>query len=231
MIFSPENIHLVEKIEVVLRGKFCYTISVLIQILFANPFLFLTIAAAVLLALSVHEYFHAWTAYSLGDPTAKNAGRLTVNPLAHLDPIGTFLIFIVGIGWGKPVPINPANFKNQKRGELLVGLSGPASNFLMALAAGLFIRFFEISNPGFFIFLSFFVWINLVLSLINVLPIPPLDGSHMLFALPLPESAKFFLAKNSLLFLISLFLIIWFVGFSFILRPIYELIAGMPSPF
>jgi Zn-dependent protease len=101
----------------------------LIEILFINPIIYLMIAISILLAFSIHEYSHAQAAYSLGDPTPKYAGRLTVNPLAHFDPFGTLLIFIIGIGWGKPVPFNPYNLRNQRWGPALVGLSGPTSNF------------------------------------------------------------------------------------------------------
>ncbi len=198
----------------------------LIRLLFENPLLFLMVAVAILLALSIHEYFHAWTAFYLGDPTAKYAGRLTINPIAHLDPLGTLLLFFVGIGWGKPVPINPLNFKDRKKGDLLVGLAGPGSNFLMALAVGLILRFIEISNPGLVFFLAFFVWINLVLGLINMIPVPPLDGSHILFALPISENIKILLVKNSLLLLLLAIFFVWFVGFPFILRPLFSLITG-----
>jgi len=203
----------------------------LVSLLFESPLLFLMVAVAILLALSIHEYFHAWTAYFLGDPTAKYAGRLTINPIAHLDPMGTLLLFFIGIGWGKPVPINPLNFRDRKRGDLLVGLAGPGSNFLMALAVGLILRFIEISNPGLVFFLAFFVWINLVLGLINMMPVPPLDGSHILFALPISENIKILLVKNSLILLFLAIFFVWFIGFPFILRPLFTLITGFLPPF
>lgn len=203
----------------------------LIQLLFTEPLLFLIIVLAILLAISIHEYFHAWMAFYLGDPTAKLQGRLTINPLAHLDPMGTLLLFLIGIGWGKPVPFNPLNLKYQKRGELLVGLAGPFSNFLAALIVGLFLRFFEPINPGFFLFLSFFVWINIVLGVFNLMPIPPLDGSHILFAFISSEEIKFQLIKNSLIFLIIVILFMRFIGFPFIIEPLYSLIVSAPPPF
>ncbi len=122
----------------------------LIQILFENPVLFLIIATAIIFALAIHEFFHAWMAYYLGDNTAKDQGRLTINPLVHLDPFGTLLLFIVGIGWGKPVPFNPHNLRDQKWGPALVALAGPASNFGMAVTLGLILRFIEIPNPYLF---------------------------------------------------------------------------------
>ncbi len=204
----------------------------LIQLLFVNPLMFVIVAAAILLALSLHEYFHAWTAYFLGDPTAKEQGRLTINPLAHLDPLGTILLFIVGIGWGKPVPFNPYNLRNQKYGPALVALAGPASNFMMALIVGLLLRFIVISNPALFFFFSFFVWINLILGVFNLMPIPPLDGHHILFAiLPLSEQTKIFLSQNGLLLLLGVIFFMIYIGIPFILEPLFVLITGMPLLF
>ncbi len=202
----------------------------LITILFTNPTLFLIVATAILLALSLHEYFHAWTAYFLGDSTAKNEGRLTINPLAHLDPMGTILILIAGIGWGKPVPINPYNLRNQKWGSALVALAGPASNFSMALIVGLVLRFLPIPNLAIFYFCSFFVWINLVLGFFNLMPIPPLDGSHIFSTIfGLSEKTKIFLAQNSLFMLLGSVFFMMYIGIPFILGPLFTLITGLPS--
>ena len=142
---------------------------------------------AILLAITVHEFAHAWMADRLGDPTAKLNGRLTMNPLAHLDPIGTIFLFLVGFGWGKPVPINDNNLKNPKIDEVKISLAGPASNLIIAIILGLIIRIIplgtEIIN-----FLVYIILINLVLMTFNLLPIPPLDGSHIL---------RLFLSENS----------------------------------
>lgn len=124
----------------------------LISVLFSNPLAFLMIAVAILFALSLHEFFHAWAAFVLGDPTAQKEGRLTINPISHLDPLGTLLLFLVGIGWGKPVPFNPYNLKDQKWGPALVSLAGPASNLTVALLVGLTLRFIGPIDPA----LSFF---------------------------------------------------------------------------
>jgi Zn-dependent protease len=133
-----------------------------------------------------HEYCHGWMANFLGDPTAKYAGRLTLNPLRHLDPMGTviiplFLLFFLGgfIGWAKPVPYNPNNLRDQKYGSAKVGGAGPGANFLIALIFGLFLRF---SPPAGFLYLAFawIVYINIFLGLFNLIPIPPLDGSKLL---------------------------------------------------
>lgn len=199
----------------------------LIQILFQDPVLFLIIAVAIIFALSVHEFFHAWMAYYLGDNTAKDQGRLTINPLAHLDPFGTLLIFIAGIGWGKPVPFNPYNLRNQKWGPSLVSLAGPGSNFLMALLVGLSLRFLELDNFALIFFLSFFVWINLILGVFNLMPIPPLDGSHIFFALfPSLEHIRDSFARGGFLFLIGVIFFMIYIGIPFIVRPLYILITG-----
>jgi len=140
----------------------------------------------IIFSAIIHEYCHAWAAYAQGDHTAKNEGRLTLNPIPHLDMLGTVIIpflmlfFANGfIGWAKPVPINPYNFKNQKWGITIVSLAGPASNFLIALILGLLIRFSVF--PFLILPLGFIVYINIFLALFNLIPVPPLDGSKLLF--------------------------------------------------
>lgn len=202
----------------------------LLQLLFQDPIVFFIVFISIILAISIHEYFHAWTAYSLGDPTAQYQGRLTVNPLAHLDPLGTILLLIVGFGWGKPVPFNPYNLRNQKWGPAIVGLAGPVSNFFMALIIGLILRFFPISNSDFYLFLGLFVWINLILGIFNLIPIPPLDGSHI-FLTAAPAKVKIFFMKNNLLLIIGIIFFLYYFGFDFIIRPLYTLITGAPPLF
>jgi Zn-dependent protease len=152
------------------------------------PFI-LMIAPPILIALTFHEFAHAYVANKLGDPTAKDMGRLTLNPLTHLDIVGTIMVFLIHIGWAKPVPVNPLNFRNPKRDLLWVSLAGPMSNILLAFIAGLIFRLFNIdySNPKEFstmgiipFMLAFSVLINLILAFFNILPIPPLDGSKIL---------------------------------------------------
>ncbi len=149
----------------------------------------------IILSAIVHEYAHAWAALRQGDPTAKYAGRLTLNPIPHIDLWGTvimplFLLLFFGafFGYAKPVPINPYNFRDQKRGIIWVSLAGVGANFLIAVALGLFIRFV----PGFFLnpFLSLIVIINIWLGLFNLFPFPPLDGSQLLMALADFKSRK-----------------------------------------
>jgi len=143
-------------------------------------------------SVSLHELFHGWTAYRLGDPTAKLMGRLTLNPIAHIDPIGTlllpFLMFLFTgfvFGYAKPVPINPANLHDPKRDMILIGLSGPAANFLLALVFSLMIKAGLLTGlltslSIIYVLLRFGIIINLILAIFNLVPIPPLDGSRVL---------------------------------------------------
>lgn len=205
----------------------------LIQLLFLNPVVYLMWAVAILLGFTIHEYSHAQAAYLLGDPTAKSQGRLTINPMAHIDPIGTLLIFIMGIGWGKPVPFNPYNLRNQKWGGALVALAGPASNFLMAITIGILLRFLPFSNPGLILFFSIFIWLNVLLGVFNLLPVPPLDGSHILLAI-LPRSLENFkrvVLLNSPFLIFFAILFMFYIGYPFIAGPLFTLITGMPLPF
>lgn len=149
-------------------------------------------APAILFALTVHEYAHGWVADRLGDPTAREAGRLTFNPLAHLDPIGTLMLFLVHFGWAKPVPVNPYNLRNPKRDMIWVSLAGPVANILLAVLCaqvlkGLFSM--GITSDVLFRMLYYGVLINLILAVFNLIPIPPLDGSKILMGLLPPEQA------------------------------------------
>ncbi len=175
----------------------------------------LLIAPPILLALTFHEYAHAYVADKYGDDTAKQSGRLTLNPLAHLDPLGTIMIFIVHFGWAKPVPVNPYKLKNPKKDMLWISASGPLANMILALMSGILLRFiFSIvgapdqhSIIGLLIFMVVMsMQINLALAIFNVLPIAPLDGSKILFGL-LPskhEGTIYFLNRYGPFILIGL---------------------------
>lgn len=140
---------------------------------------------AFLMAIAVHECAHAYVADKLGDPTAKNAGRLTLNPLAHLDPIGTLMLIFVHVGWANPVPINPYNLKNPRRDQVLIALAGPFSNLLWAILAAIIGPVLITLSQGQFlqhilmIFIQVFVFSNVMLMVFNLLPFPPLDGSRL----------------------------------------------------
>ena len=153
----------------------------------------------LLFALTVHELAHGWVAFRLGDPTAKLAGRLTMNPLKHLDPLGVLAFVIMKIGWAKPVPVDPRYFRNPQKDMLLVALAGPGANVLLALASALLARVL-VSVPVLPLFvlqplvgmLVASVWINIMLAVFNIIPIPPLDGSKVLMGVLPPEAARSF---------------------------------------
>ncbi|MCD5397177.1 MAG: site-2 protease family protein [Candidatus Pacebacteria bacterium] len=205
----------------------------IILLLFTNPLLFFMVVVSIVFALTIHEYSHAQVADSLGDHTARHQGRLTINPLAHLDPFGTLLLLLVGFGWGRPVPFNPFNLRNQKWGPGLIALAGPFSNFLMATIVGLSLRFFEMPNIALVIFFSVFIWLNILLGVFNLMPIFPLDGSHILSALfpRFSEKVKAIFSQQPFLAIPVIILFMFFIIIPFVCRPLFELITGMPSPF
>ena len=155
---------------------------------------------AVVVGLVIHELAHAYTAYRLGDSTAKDEGRITLNPLKHLEPLGFFLIVIAGFGWAKPVLFNPENLKNKHRDEILISLAGPFSNFLLGILfmlmarAFYFFEFFNSTDTGLFIVNLVILWgvINFGLFIFNLLPIPPLDGSHLYTTFLKQTNPRFF---------------------------------------
>jgi Zn-dependent protease len=156
-----------------------------------DPATIITIAIFLLVAFPIHEFFHALVAYRLGDSTAKYAGRLSLNPIVHFDPVGGGLLAITMLlgnfvfGWAKPTPINPYNMRYGHRGEALVALAGPASNAVMAIAAAIPLRFVIATGmvvPDLVVqVLYLFVYVNVILAIFNLVPIPPLDGSKLLF--------------------------------------------------
>jgi Zn-dependent protease len=157
----------------------------------------LIILSIVILIFSVilHEVSHGYMADFLGDPTARLSGRLTLNPLKHLDPIGSIIVPLITslagftFGWANPVPYNPYNLKNRRTGEFLIAAAGPASNLLIALIFGTALRFIATSAPAAIPFMTIFTYIvliNIVLAVFNLIPLPPLDGSKLLFSV-LPE--------------------------------------------
>ena len=197
----------------------------------------------LLFSVVIHEVSHGVMALHLGDPTAKYAGRLTLNPLKHLDPIGSVIlpIFLIlmaklmggGIifGWARPVPINPYNFRDQKYGSAKVALAGPGSNLALALVFGLALRFFPILDilPGLSLMFSYIVYINILLAVFNLLPIPPLDGSHILFTfLPYSmQNLKIILSQFGL-FILLFIIFFFFHWLTLIINWIFTLIVGTP---
>ena len=166
---------------------------------------------AILIVITVHEYFHGYVAYRLGDPTAKFSGRLSLNPIKHLDLFGFLAFLVFRFGWAKPVPINPYNFRDMKKGMLYTSLAGPLSNFLFAIPIGILLRIF----PGLLRYdvllpiggiLGFTVFYSLILCAFNLIPIPPLDGSKILFSLLPPSyaSVEYWLERYGFMLLIGL---------------------------
>ena len=176
--------------------------------------------ASVLLCLTVHETCHGLAAYALGDPTARRAHRLSLNPLRHIDWFGLLMMFAVGFGWAKPVPVNPNYFKKPKQGMALTALAGPVSNFLLALLTLLAARIFcdvaaySETNQSILDFLLMVAVLSIGLGLFNLVPIPPLDGSKVLFAV-LPDRAYNQLMRYERYGMLVLFALVFFdVGSS-----------------
>ena len=171
--------------------------------------------AAVLLCLTVHETCHGLAAYALGDPTARQAHRLSLNPLRHIDWFGLLMMFLAGFGWAKPVPVNPNYFKKPKQGMALTALAGPMSNFLLALIMLLAARIFcdvaaySEANQRILDFILMVAILSIGLGLFNLVPIPPLDGSKVLFAV-LPDRAYDQLMRYERYGMLVLFALVFF---------------------
>lgn len=168
-----------------------------IRELFTDPLRLLYVLPAILIGLTVHEWAHAFAAYKMGDPTAKNLGRMTLNPLAHIDPFGFLMLIVVGFGWARPVPVNPRNFKNFRRDDIIVSLAGIAANCVVAFLATLIFYFGAykwnlLGNAAFTGIMTGVIGINLSLMLFNLLPIHPLDGSHVAESLFYRRAPRFF---------------------------------------
>lgn len=199
---------------------------------------FIFAIAVLIMSVVVHEVSHGYAANSLGDPTAKHAGRLTLNPLKHLDMFGSvivpFITYTLGgfiFGWAKPVPYNPYNLKSQKWGPGIVGAAGPLSNFILAGAFGLVIRLgadIPFFTPAFFEMAGLIVFINLILGMFNLVPIPPLDGSKVLFSfLPYKlHNIEAFLERWGFVFLL-IFIFFFFQRLLPIVLFFFKLFTGM----
>jgi len=167
----------------------------LLKLLTRDPLAFAFVAIPLLFSVIIHEVAHGWVAYKMGDPTAKWSGRLTFNPLKHLDPIGTLMLFIAGFGWARPVPVNFNNIADRRKGLIFVSSAGILANILFAFFALLFIRLLSASSSGTaFILVYYVVQINLTLAALNLIPIPPLDGSKILMGM-VSEKTRYSLAR------------------------------------
>jgi Zn-dependent protease len=188
------------------------------------------IAVTLIIAFTLHELAHAYVAYKFGDPTAARQGRLTLNPLKHLDPIGTILIFIAGFGWARPVPLNRFFFKNPRLAGVLVSVAGPLSNFLLVVLAYFFVYGMgaaglgEVIPPFVFDFLDIFIWLNIILFVFNLLPFPPLDGYRIIEDLaPADVRAKMTQYEN---YGVVIFLILVITPLDqYTIQPIFSTVA------
>ena len=189
----------------------------------------------IILSAIIHEYMHGWTAERLGDPTARLAGRLTLNPIVHIDPVGTIFLPLILVlmntgllfGWAKPVPYNPFNLRNKRFGPALVAAAGPLSNLFIALVLGLFVR---LSVPSAFTsFLSIVVYVNVLLAIFNLVPLPPLDGSKILFSV-LPDNKFWWQFKINIdrygMILVFVFIFFFWNLISPVIGKVYQLIVG-----
>ena len=176
----------------------------------------------LLIAIIFHELAHGYAAYKLGDPTAKNAGRLTLNPIKHIDPVGFLFMLVFRFGWAKAVPINPAYFKNRKRDMIFVSLAGVLTNFLLAILFGFIIINFEISNDNLYQMFLIAMWYNLMLGIFNLLPFPPLDGSKIIASL-LPTKLEYLFYKYERYFYFVLLLLIMTNTINKILVPLINI--------
>jgi Zn-dependent protease len=179
----------------------------LLNLLLKDPLGFFIIAIPLLYSVIFHELAHGWVAYRMGDPTARSLGRLSINPIKHIDPMGTLMLFLFGFGWAKPVPVNLNNIRDRRKGMILVSSAGIITNIILAFCALFLLRLFSPSAPGLGASLLFvFARINIILAALNLIPIPPLDGSKILmgFAPPRVQQYLFRIERYGLLILIAL---------------------------
>lgn len=224
-------------LNLLLTRQLPFLISAMVQ----NPLVGISMIIGLVAGITIHEASHAYVAYRLGDPTAKLEGRMTLNPMAHLDPVGTVALLFIGIGWGKPTPFDPFNLRNIKRDSALISVAGAASNFTLALALSipyLIAYWFQMLNPTLntvYLYLSPVIFFNVVLAVFNLIPVAPLDGFKVLAGiLPREWYADFMQMEKYGIFILLLLLVTGAVGQ--ILFPITStifalLIPGLTAPF
>ncbi len=188
----------------------------------------------ILFSITIHEYSHGKVAELFGDPTPRASGRLTLNPMSHIDPIGLLMLVIVRFGWAKPIPVDPGYFKDPEKDMAIVGLAGPASNFLLAFIISLLFKyepFINVASSGDFgvllvSLLQFALFINIALGVFNLLPIPPLDGSRLLRAVLPYEGVRFLDSIEPYGFFILIFVLVM-PGISDVFTETVRFISGL----
>ena len=214
---------------------------IILTLLQTNPIIALSFIVGLVAGITIHEASHALVAYRLGDPTAKLAGRLTLNPASHLDLIGTLALLIVGIGWGKPTPFDPFNLRNIKRDSALISVAGAASNFILAIILSIPYLFFyftgnlSLTINAVYQVISIIIWLNLILGVFNLIPVHPLDGFKVLAGLlPRDWYYDFIQTERYGIFILLFLLITGAIGkilFPIISSIFSILIPGFAAPF
>jgi Zn-dependent protease len=206
----------------------------MINILFENPLLFFISAIGLTIAITVHEFAHAWSADRLGDPTPRLQGRVTLNPLKHLDPIGTLFILFIGFGWGRPVEFDPFNLRDMRRDAAIISFAGPLSNIIMAVLAGLISFGFAAAgmlSPIMAPIIYLFIYMNIGLAVFNMIPIHPLDGFKIVGGLLSKEKAHDWYALERYGFIFLLVIIMPIANgnsvINIVIRPVVNFIAGL----
>jgi len=199
----------------------------LLSLLLRDPIAFFLLVPLLLYSIIAHEVAHGWTASLFGDNTAKLSGRLSLNPIPHLDPLGTLMLFFVGFGWAKPVPVDYRKLGNSRKAIVAVSLAGCATNILIA-AIALFLLHFNIfrANPFFAPALFITARINIILGSLNLIPVPPLDGSRVLMEF-LPDSAKYSFARLERYGFFIVIVLLWTGLLSPIITFVQNLILGL----
>jgi Zn-dependent protease len=194
----------------------------MLDILRTSPLAFALLAAALVEAIALHEFAHALAADLQGDRMPRAMGRLTLNPAKHLDPLGTLCILLVGFGWGKPVPFRPQAMSSPRFGAAMVALAGPLMNLVLAIASALVIRTTGVATGSLGTFLQYFLIINVLLAVFNLIPLPPLDGSRLLtiFLPPDKQNVIFFLDRYGFMILLALLLLVGTKLLDPVLNPV-----------
>ena len=192
--------------------------------MFADLLFFILTLPILLVSITIHEYSHGRVAEAFGDPTPRVSGRLTLNPLAHIDPLGLLMLIIVRFGWAKPIPVNSYYFKDPDKDMAIVGMAGPAANFLTAIILALLMRafppVFDLAPKFIIELLQYAVWINLALGVFNLIPVPPLDGSRLLKAVLPYEAGRVMDRMEQQGFLILVILLIFPLTSAFIFNTV-----------